>query len=481
MSKAPSRPSGPRPAGKRPSGPAGGGGKGRPGQAGKGHGSKTFGGKTFGGGARGEGGPTPRRAISARAAALRLLNAVLGETPRLLSELRDSTWLLAMPAPERARAQRLATDCLRQIERCDRLLAKHVKKTPPLPVQNVLRLATWELAEGGAAHGVVHDWVTETSRMQAHGHLKGLVNAVLRKIAAEAPSEWPKLRAPRLPDWLREPLVEAYGAPRILAFETAHAAGAPLDLTPRNASQAADWAEKLGGTLLPTGSIRLGSPGQVSTLPGYDDGAWWVQDAAAALPAKLLGDVTGKSVLDLCAAPGGKTLQLAAAGAKVTALDISETRLVRLKENLARTGLKARLVAADALSHEGSYDAILLDAPCSATGTIRRHPDLPQARDGAEIGELIALQEAMLEHALTLLKPGGTLIFCTCSLIPDEGECHIDEALDRHPELQVVRPTLEGVQPDWITEEGGIRTTPDLWPDEGGMDGFYMAALRKPH
>ena len=475
MSKPPSRPrpSGNGPAGKRPGGPARGKGPGGKGFGGNAHGAK-------GQATREHDGKGPRRAISARAAALRLLNAVLGETPRLLSELRDSTWLLAMPAPERARAQRLATDCLRQIERCDRLLAKHVKKAPPLPVQNVLRLATWELAEGGAAHGVVHDWVNETSRMQAHGHLKGLVNAVLRKIAAEAPTEWPKLRAPRLPDWLREPLVEAYGAPRILAFETAHAAGAPLDLTLRNSSNAADWAQKLGGTLLPTGSIRLTAPGQVSALPGYDEGAWWVQDAAAALPAKLLGDVTGKSVLDLCAAPGGKTLQLAAAGAKVTALDISEPRLARVKENLSRTGLKARLIAGDALQHQGSYDAILLDAPCSATGTIRRHPDLPQARDGAEIGELIGLQEEMLEHALTLLKPGGTLIFCTCSLIPDEGECHIDEALARHPDLQVIRPGLEGIEPGWITEEGGLRTTPDLWPDQGGMDGFYMAALRKP-
>ncbi|WP_010138506.1 RsmB/NOP family class I SAM-dependent RNA methyltransferase [Oceanicola sp. S124] len=464
MSKPPSR---------RPSGPVANGRSNGPRQ---GH---RPGGKGPGG--KGPGGNRPeKRALSARAAALRLLTAVLGETPRLLSELREAPWLAAMPAPERARAQRLATEGLRQLERCDRLLDKHLKKTPPLPVQNVLRLGTWELATGGAAHGVVNDWVNETARMQTHGHLRGLVNAVLRKIAAEAPAEWPKLRAPRLADWLREPLAEAYGRERILAFETAHAAGAPLDLTPRNASQAADWAAKLGGSLLPTGSIRLTGPVQVSALPGYEEGAWWIQDAAAALPAKLLGDVTGKTILDLCAAPGGKTLQLAAAGAKVTALDISESRLLRLRENLDRTGLKAKILAADALEHQGTYDAILLDAPCSATGTIRRHPDLPLARDGAEIGELIGLQEAMLEHALTLLKPGGTLIFCTCSLIPDEGECQIEEALAHHPDLQVLRPALEGIEAAWITEEGGLRTTPDLWPEAGGMDGFYMAALRKP-
>jgi len=187
-------------------------------------------------------------------------------------------------------------------------------------------------------------------------------------------------------------------------------------------------------------------------------------------------------VLDMCAAPGGKTLQLAAGGADVTALDLSERRMQRVRENLARCGLSANCITGDALDHTGGpYDAILLDAPCSATGTIRRHPDLPYAKDGSEFGALIELQAAMLDHALTLLRPGGRLVFCTCSLLPDEGECQVDEALSRHPGLSVDRTALSdlaGVDSAWITDEGGLRLRPDYWPDLGGMDGFYIACLR---
>ena len=173
--------------------------------------------------------------------------------------------------------------------------------------------------------------------------------------------------------------------------------------------------------------------------------------------------------------------RLAAAGADVTALDISETRLDRVRENLGRTGLKANVIAGDALEHQGQYDAILLDAPCSATGTIRRHPDLPFAKDGSEFGGLIELQAQMLAHAWTLLKPGGRLVYCTCSLLPDEGEVQVQEARDMFPDMSVNRDALniDGVEPDWITEEGGLRLRPDYWPDRGGMDGFYIACLTK--
>ncbi|NIZ09048.1 methyltransferase domain-containing protein [Pseudooceanicola sp. HF7] len=423
----------------------------------------------------------PKPPLSARGAALRMLGDVLGEEPRLLADLRDAPWLGPMAPADRARALRLATETLRGLERCDRLLSNHLKKMPPLEVQNILRLGTCELAHGAAAHGVVNDLVQATGRLPRQGHMKGLVNAVLRKMAEEAPTQWSRLRAPRLPDWLRGPLAEAYGKERILGFEAAHAQGAPLDLTPRDPARAAEWAERLNGKLLPTGSIRLEAGQQVSALEGFAEGAWWIQDAAAAMPVRILAPKPGEKILDLCAAPGGKTLQLAAAGAEVTALDLSANRLKRLEENLQRTGLSAQVLAGDALEHEGLYDAIVLDAPCSATGTIRRHPDLPLVRDGAEIGDLIGLQEAMLGHALSLLKPGGRLVFCTCSLIPDEGECHVDEALALNQELVVDRAALDlpGVDPAWITEEGGLRLTPDLWPQDGGMDGFYMACLRK--
>ena len=413
---------------------------------------------------------------TARSAALFLLNQVLGEG-RLISELLGHGVLQGLDAGDRARAQRLALDTMRGLERADRLLQKHLRKYPPLYVRNVLRLATVELCQGGDAHGVVNEAVNLTAANKRTQAMKGMVNAVLRKIAATGPEAWQALRAPRLPKWLREPLVMAYGGDVVGGFERAHFEGAPLDLTAKGDPQAV--AQATGGEVLPTGSVRLRQAGQVSALPGYDTGDWWVQDAAAAIPAKVLNAQSGEKVLDMCAAPGGKTMQMAASGAEVTAIDLSASRMERVAENLARTQLKAQLATGDALEHTGQYDAILLDAPCSATGTIRRHPDLPLAKDGSEFGGLIELQSQMIDHALTLLKPGGRLIFCTCSLLPDEGECQVEDALERHPNLKVDRDRfdLPGIDPDWITEEGGLRLRPDYWADRGGMDGFYIACL----
>jgi 16S rRNA (cytosine967-C5)-methyltransferase len=415
---------------------------------------------------------------TARDGAVALLDAVLGEG-RLITDAVTGQPLARLAPADRARAQRLAADTLRGLERADRLLSRQLRKTPPLHVRNILRLGTVELCTGGDAHGVVNALVALAGRHRRHSNLKGMVNAVLRKMADGGGRAWGDLRIPRLPGWLRAPLVQAWGAGAVAAMEKAHFDGAPLDLTARD--DAAALAAELGGTLLPTGSVRLAEAGQVSALPGYAEGRWWVQDAAAALPVRLLAPQPGESVLDLCAAPGGKTLQLAAAGAQVTALDISQTRMDRLRENLARTGLAAECVVADALAHAGGpHDAILLDMPCSATGTIRRHPDLPHARDGSGIDALITLQARMIDHALTLLRPGGRLGVCTCSLLPDEGECQVEAALARHPGLTVDRAALDrpGVEPGWITAEGGLRLRPDYWPDRGGLDGFYMAVLR---
>jgi len=416
--------------------------------------------------------------MSARRTAVHLLDQVL-EDHLLLSEALASGVLSRLDPSERARAQRLATDTLRGMERADRLLQKHLRKYPPTHVRNVLRMATVELAKGGDAHGVVNEAVNIVASHKRHNRIKGLVNAVLRKMADEAPAKWDTLRIPRLPKWLRGPLVQAYGPDVMMAIEAAHFAGAPLDLTAKTDATAV--AEATGGTLLPSGSIRLTGTPQVSNLPGFDTGDWWVQDAAAALPARILAAQPGEKVLDMCAAPGGKTLQLAAAGGDVTALDISGHRLTRVAENLGRTGLTAEIVEGDALTHEGQYDAILLDAPCSATGTIRRHPDLPHAKDGAEFGALIDLQAVMLDHAITLLKPGGRLVYCTCSLLPDEGEVQVEEALTRHKTLKIDSDALAvaGVDPVWTTEEGGLRLRPDFWAEAGGMDGFYIAALRR--
>ncbi|SFR14197.1 RsmB/NOP family class I SAM-dependent RNA methyltransferase [Poseidonocella sedimentorum] len=429
--------------------------------------------------------------LQARKAAVRLLNGVLGEG-RALADLLRGPILERLSPEERARAQRLATETLRRMEQADRLLKPHLRKPPPTGVRNILRLAVVELAQGGADHGVVNAAVTIAAHGKRTGHFRGLVNAVLRKIAAtedgdSAPevdvsplaAEMARLRSPRLPRWLRDPLKEAWGAPAVAAMEAAHLAGAPLDLTAKG--DAEELARATGGELLPTGSVRLSDPGRISALPGYDEGAFWVQDAAAALPVRMLRLTPGERVLDLCAAPGGKTLQAAAAGADVTAVDISEPRIARITENLARTGLTAELVVGDALEQAGQYDAIILDAPCSATGTIRRHPDLPHARQGEAISGLIALQAEMIDHALTLLAPVGRMVFCTCSLLPDEGEVQVEEALARHPGLRVdpAARDLPGVAPEWHSAEGGLRLRPDVWAERGGMDGFYMAVLVK--
>ncbi|MDJ0824490.1 MAG: transcription antitermination factor NusB [Rhodobacter sp.] len=412
--------------------------------------------------------------LKARQAALGLLDAVTG-AGRLLSDLLPDA-VAALPVEDRARAQRLATETLRWADRADRMLGPHLRRRPPLTVHNILRLAVVEMAVDGAApHGVVDAAVT-LCRGQRFG---GLVNAVLRKVAGGL-DRWSDLPAPQMPKWLRKPLLAAYGKAAVAAIEAAHAAGAPLDLS---LTPGGDWAERLGGVVLPTGSLRLYEAGQVTALPGYAEGAWWVQDAAAAVPARALAAKPGERVLDLCAAPGGKTLQLAAARARVTALDISRARIARVQENLARIGLDADCVVADALAWQPSepFDAILLDAPCSATGTLRRHPDLPHARDGSGVEALTVLQAALLDRAAGWLRPGGRLVYCTCSLLPQEGEAQVAAALTRHPELALDRAALarQGIDPAWIGTEG-LRLRPDYWPEAGGMDGFFVAALRKP-
>ncbi|NDV02678.1 RsmB/NOP family class I SAM-dependent RNA methyltransferase [Pseudoroseicyclus tamaricis] len=409
-----------------------------------------------------------------RQAALALLSAVLGEG-RPLSDVEERL-LEGLPPEARARAGRLADAVLRNLPRADRLLAPHLTKRPPMATLNLLRLGTTELAEGAAAHGVVSDIVGLAGHGKKTAQHKGLVNAVLRKVAEEAPEAWEGLPVPRLPGWLRKPLNAAYGPARTAAMERAHHAGAPLDLTAKGDPQA--LAEATGGELLPTGSVRIAGSVQVSALPGFAEGAFWVQDAAAALPAKLLGAKAGAKVLDLCAAPGGKTLQMAATGAEVTALDISGPRLARLRENLARTGLATRTVTADALHWEGGpFDAILLDAPCSATGTVRRHPDLPFARTAASLAPLAELQAALIDRAVALLAPGGTLVYCTCSLLPEEGAAQVEAALGRHASLALERPDAEWIEEAWRSPEGGLRLTPDLWAERGGMDGFYIARM----
>ncbi len=379
---------------------------------------------------------------------------------------------VALPDAEpaiKARAQRLAIATLRNLGRADAVLAPHMRKSPPDAVLAALRVAVVEMQELGApAHGVVNALVTSLRVNKKTAQLAGMANAVLRR--ASEFEDWAGLPQQRLPGWLRRRLKGVYGDAVVTAIETAHNNGAAIDVTLKPDAQAVPE-----GAVMPGGSLRLPMGAQVSALPGFDTGDWWIQDAAATLPATLLAAQAGERVLDLCAAPGGKTMQLAAAGAQVTALDLSGPRLKRVRENLARTGLSAEIVTGDALTWEpdAPFDAVLLDAPCSATGTIRRHPDLPFIRKPADVVALVELQAQLLDRALTLLKPGGRLVYCTCSLLPDEGEAQIVAAMERTPGLKTM--PLPDMPFGRATAEGGWRTLPfDL---AGGNDGFYMALL----
>ncbi|RPE64879.1 16S rRNA (cytosine967-C5)-methyltransferase [Pacificibacter maritimus] len=416
--------------------------------------------------------------LDARRTALALLDAVTIEN-RLLSEVLPAKTARLEPS-DRARAQRLVTEALRVLDRCDRMLGPHLSKRPAPHVMNALRLGVYEICGAGeASHGVVNSYVSLMQERQKSSHFKGLVNAVLRKVVDEG-AKWDRLPAPMLPKWLRKPLLADYGKEVVVAIEAAHAQGAPLDVTLKNTN--VDTLMALSADLLPTGSLRVPNVSQVTKLAGFEDGDWWVQDAAAALPARILAPQKGERILDMCAAPGGKTMQISAAGAEVTALDISESRMKRVVENLQRMYLPAIPVVMDALEYETKdlFDAILLDAPCTATGTIRRHPDLPYAKDGSDFPGLFELQELMIDRALSLLKPEGRLVYCTCSLLIDEGEEQVRDALARHPDLRVDLEALKipGVDPNWIGPEG-LRTRPDFWPEAGGMDGFFVTLFRR--
>jgi len=319
----------------------------------------------------------------------------------------------------------------------------------------------------------------------------GLVNAVLRRVVREGAQCLTEVDSPTLdtPDWLLARWVKSYGSETARAIAAANGREPALDLSVK--SDPEHWATALGGRVLPTGSVRAVVHGPVPQLPGFGDGAWWVQDAAAALPAKflcskLLGDISGRTVADLCAAPGGKTAQLAAMGAQVTAVDRAPARLERLRQNLARLALTAETVAADAAQWQaGPFDAVLLDAPCSSTGTIRRHPDIPWLKREADIAALASLQRRLIARAAELTKPGGVLVYCTCSLEPEEGVDIVGNLLSDNPGLCRLPISAGEVQghAELLTPDGDLRTLPCHFPDPdsrmAGLDGFYAARLQR--
>lgn len=428
--------------------------------------------------------------LAARQGAHRLIAAVLRHKRALdeaFAEEATSGPLAKLAPADRGFARAIASATIRHLGEIDLIIKRLLnKKLPPRAglTQTILRAAIAEiLFLDVKPHAAVDLAVEAANRDNDAQHFKSLVNALLRRLLREGDAAREGIDGERaaLPAWLWKSWIGTYGEIKTREIIRAQFPEPPLDLSVKDETRLDEWATRLDAKILPTGTLRLEASGRVENLDGFDEGAWWVQDAAAALPARILDAQPGENVLDMCAAPGGKTLQLAAAGAEVTALDISEARLKTVTENLARTGLSARLVTGDAREHQGQYQAILLDAPCSATGTIRRHPDLPHIKQVRELDALVPLQSQMLDHAWTMLAPGGRLVFCTCSLLPEEGEGQITGALTRLEGVSIDRQALDrpGIDPAWISAEGGLRLRPDYWADAGGMDGFYMACLRK--
>ncbi len=385
---------------------------------------------------------------------------------------------------DRGLARRLVSETLRRLGQLDDIIDRFLER--PLPrkarsVRQVLRLGLCQLLFlDTPAHAAVDTSVELAVARGMFAH-KALVNAILRRAAREGRDLVARQDAAVLntPAWLRERWAAAYGEAVCREICLAHLKEPPLDVTAKTDPEGV--ARELDGELLPGGTVRLRSAGPVSGLPGYGDGAWWVQDAAAALPVRLLGPEPGMHVADLCAAPGGKTAQLAAAGARVTAIDRSEKRLDILRANLDRLGLKAEVICADATDWRPAepVDAVLVDAPCSSTGTIRRHPELPWIKTETQVEGATGIQRRLLDHALDIVRPGGRVVFATCSLEPAEGRDMVSAVLERHEGLKfrAASPGAFGLPPDATTPAGHLRTLPSHWADRGGMNGFFAAMI----
>ena len=428
--------------------------------------------------------------LAARRAATTLVHGVLQHGRPLDEALDDPKGpLAALDARDRALARAIAGTTLRRLGSLRAAVGKFLRK--PLDPRGALESI---LLTGAAQillmdvpdHAAVGLAVDQAQADRAARPFAPLVNAVLRNVTRERDPLQALFEDPGrdVPGWIAARREAVWGKETAHAIAAAERIEPALDITaPRNPGI---WAGRLGGMLLPTGTIRLVPHGPVPELPGFEDGAWWVQDAAAALPAKLVGAQPGQRIADLCAAPGGKTAQLAAAGARVTAVDRSAPRLRRLAENLKRLGLSAETVVADAAAfEEGPFDAVLLDAPCSATGTIRRHPDVAWLKSREDVTKLAQVQSRLLDAAARLVGPGGAIVYSTCSLEPEEGEEQIAAFLARNPAFarDPVSPGEVGGRQEFVTELGELRTLPSHLPHSeprmAGIDGFYAARLRR--
>jgi 16S rRNA (cytosine967-C5)-methyltransferase len=404
-----------------------------------------------------------------REAAFDLLSAVL-DRRRPLEEALDA--LPEIAPRDRAAGHRLAAAVLRRMGTLDAVLEPFLRKEPPDPVRHVLRIGTAGLLLAQTPSHAAVATAVALARARGLAPFAGLVNAVLRRVAEHGAAALEELDGPRLdtPAWLW-----ASWGENARAIATAHQREAPLDVTLRPGS-----AMPPNGELLPTGSVRFPAGTRVSEIAGFEQGASWVQDAAAALPARLLDVRPGERVADLCAAPGGKTAQLAATGASVVAVERDAGRLSRLRDNLRRWNLTSETVQADAAewSPAQPFDAVLLDAPCSATGTIRRHPDVPYTKRPRDVRALAEAQDRLLSAAVAMLRPGGRLIYSVCSLQPEEAVPRIDAAVGRGGlRHDPFAPEELADLPEALTQQGFLRTLPCTWAERGGMDGFFAARL----
>jgi 16S rRNA (cytosine967-C5)-methyltransferase len=415
--------------------------------------------------------------MNARSIALELLESVLEKQQPFDQALEAHAGLRQLEARDRAFVRLLVATVLRRLGTLDSAINNALAK-PGIPAvaRNALRLGLAQLRYLQTPPHAALSTTVDLVATRAPG-LKALVNAILRKADTLPFDESP---GAALPEGLYRRWIRTYGADVAADIAVAILSEPPLDISVKQDPES--WAQKLEAQILPLGTLRRAVEGPITALPGFDEGAWFVQDLAASLPAKLLGDVNGQTIYDLCAAPGGKTAQLAAAGAIVTAVDRSAGRLKRLSENMQRLHLNVTSVTANAATWQAPpADAILLDAPCTATGTIRRHPDVPHLKSAADLAALTKLQAELIDHAATFLKPGGRLIYCTCSLEPEEGEAQITALAERKTGLRsdpIAAAELPGLE-RLLTPEGAVRALPSYLAELGGIDGFFIARLVK--
>ena len=426
---------------------------------------------------------------AARDASLYLLLHVLQKKQPLDQALEREQRFKNLTARDRGFVRMLVSTALRRMGQIDDLIARAVEKQLPenMTLMNILRVGATQIVFMDVADHAAVDLSVHLSINHGLASRKGFVNGVLRTLTREGRTWVQKQDEVRLntPEWLLKLWIDDYGFSDAAQIAAAHLSEAPLDITIKDEADRNYWASNLKATEMLTGTLRKISGGAVHELPGFDDGDWWVQDASAAIPAKLFGEIKGQIVYDLCSAPGGKTLQLASMGANVNALDRSANRLKRLDENLRRMGLseKVRVLTEDAASWALPEPAsfILLDAPCSATGTIRRHPDVPHLKNPVDIERLVSTQASILENAFAQLMVGGILVYCTCSIQRVEGEVQIDGFLARHDDakrIPIVADELGGWD-EAISAQGDLRILPYHQAAIGGMDGFYVARLTK--